>query len=153
MKQGTKGEARTHIDAPPETVYALVTDVTRMGEWSPETVSCVWLDGATGPAVGARFKGSNKNGFARWSTKPTVSVADPGREFSFVVGGLTQWTYRFEAANGGTELVESFEMLRDLPWYYGFVDRWIMRVKDRRADLEAGMRKTVERIKQAVEKG
>ena len=48
------------IETPPERVYELVSDVTRMGDWSPECTSCSWTDGATGPAVGARFKARNK---------------------------------------------------------------------------------------------
>jgi uncharacterized protein YndB with AHSA1/START domain len=151
MKQGTKAETSIHIDAPPETVYSIVSDVTRMGEWSPETTKCQWLDGAQGPAVGARFKGSNKRGIITWSTKPTVVAADPGREFTFDVGSDTRWTYRFEPDGGGTKLTESFEMLRDLRWYYGIAERWIMRVDDRRLDLLRGMEQTLERIKRVVE--
>ena len=56
----------------------MVSDVTRMGEWSPETIRCTWIDGATGPAVGARFKGTNRRGIFRWSTKPEIVVADRG---------------------------------------------------------------------------
>src|SRR3954471_13280853 len=112
MKKGTTGQASVHVDAPPQAVYDAVTDVTRMGEWSPETVKCEWLDGATRPAVGARFKGTNKRGFVRWSTKPRVVVAEQGREFAFVTEGLgpaTRWTYRFESAtDGGTDATESF---------------------------------------------
>jgi hypothetical protein len=59
---------------------------------------------------------------------------------SFDVNGLIRWTYRFEPEGGGTRLVESFEMLRDLPWYFVLSDRFVMRVKDRRADLEDGAR-------------
>ena len=73
-----QGEVRAHIEADPLTVYALVTDVTRMGEWSPETQKAAWVDGATGPAVGAKFKGTNKRGFMRWSTTPRVDVAISG---------------------------------------------------------------------------
>src|SRR5687768_14377997 len=60
------GEASTYVEAPPERCYALVTDIGRMGEWSPETVRAQWLDGATAPAVGARFRGTNKEGVIRW---------------------------------------------------------------------------------------
>src|SRR5438128_1067695 len=102
--------------ASPEFVYGVVSEVTRMGEWSPETVKCAWLDGAAGPAVGARFKGTNRRGIATWSTKPTVVVADPGREFAFEVDTDVRWTYRFDAEGTGTSLTESFEMLRDLRW-------------------------------------
>lgn len=48
MRKGTSGEVHVHVDAPPEIVYGVVSDVTRMGEWSPETVKCAWLDGAVG---------------------------------------------------------------------------------------------------------
>jgi hypothetical protein len=121
-----------------------------MGEWSPETVRCVWLDGASGPAVGARFKGSNKRGLARWSTKPCVVTADPGREFAFVVDDLTKWSYRFEPDGDGCRLVESFEMLEDLPLKFRIADR-AMGIRDRPADLERAMGATLECIKRAVE--
>lgn len=151
MKQGTKAEVQVHVDAPPEVVYAVVSGVRRMGDWSPETTQCVWLDGATGPAVGARFKGSNRRGPLRWSTTPIVVAADPGREFAFDVKTDVRWTYRFDADGAGTKLSESFEMLCDLQWYYAFVERVFMRVNDRRADLERAMTVTLERIKQVVE--
>jgi Polyketide cyclase / dehydrase and lipid transport len=160
MKKGERGEARLHVNAPPEMVYELVSDVTRMGEWSPETVRCRWLDGADGPAVGVRFKGTNRRGFMRWSTKPRVVGAEPGREFAFVANlmvfhrDMTMWRYRFEpAVDGGTDLTESFEMLNDLPWYISFGERWLVRIKDRKADLEAGMQRTLERIRAAAERG
>jgi hypothetical protein len=151
MQRGTTGAAEVHIEAAPDTVYRVVSDVTRMGEWSPETTKCVWLDGATGAAVGARFKGSNKRGFVRWSTKPTVVVAEPGREFAFDVGTDVRWTYRFEGEGDGTKLSESFEMLRDLRWYYAVAERWLMNVRDRKADLELAMTETLQHIKQVVE--
>jgi len=151
MKQGATAEAHVHVDALPETVFGVVSDVTRMGEWSPETIKCEWIDGANGPVVGACFKGTNKRGFVKWSTKPTVIVADSGREFAFDVGTETRWTYRFAAEGTGTRLTESFEMLRDMPWYYALAERWLMRVTDRRADLERGMATTLEHIKRVVE--
>ena len=153
MKQGTTADATVHIAATPDAVYRVVTDVTRMGEWSPETRKCEWLDGATGPAVGARFKGSNKRGLLSWSTKPKVVVADPGKEFAFEIETDVRWTYRFAADDGGTQVTESFEMLRDLRWYYALVERWVMRVDDRRADLERGMAETLQRLKQVIEAG
>src|SRR5262245_37219471 len=72
-----------HIDASPEAVYAIVSDVTRTPEFSPEIVSCTWLDGATGPAVGARFKAINKvPNRPSWPNKPVVTVVEPGRAFA-----------------------------------------------------------------------
>ena len=150
MQKGTRAEVSVHVAAAPEVVYGVVSDVTRMGEWSPETIKCEWLDGATGPVVGARFKGRNKDGVMTWSTKPKVVVADAGREFAFEVHDVL-WTYRFEPESDGTKLTESFEMLEDLPWYFAFLDRYVRRIKDRRADLERDIGQTLDRIKTAVE--
>jgi len=106
-------EVTVHIAAEPEDVYALVADVTRMGEWSPETVSAEWLDGATEAVGGARFKAKNKRKLS-WSTTCTVTAADPGRELAFAVGkGETTWRYRFEPSDGGTDVTESFDIVRE----------------------------------------
>lgn len=157
MKAGTQGQASTDVDASPTVLYDVVSDVRRMGEWSPECRRCEWIGGATGPAVGARFKGSNRRGVARWSTKPRVVVADPGRDFAFVTGHLgrdmTRWSYRFESTTCGTKVTESFEMLRDMPWYFRLADRLLMGVKDRKADLETNMGETLRRLKAAAEDG
>jgi hypothetical protein len=154
VKAGTHGQASTDVHAPPAALYDIVSDVRRMGEWSPECRHCAWLGGATGPAVGARFKGSNRRGVARWSTKPRVVVADPGREFAFVVGprgkDVTKWSYRFEPTADHTTVTESFEMVSDMPWYFRLGDR-LLGINDRRADLESGMRETLQRLKTAVE--
>ena len=150
VQKGATGQVSVHIDAAPDVVYGVVSDVTRMGEWSPETIKCEWIDGATGPAVGAKFKGTNKRGIAKWSTKPTVIAAD-GCEFAFDVGTDTRWTYRVEPDGDGTKLSESFEMLRDIRWYYALAERWMMGVKDRQADLENGLAQTLQRVKQVVE--
>jgi uncharacterized protein YndB with AHSA1/START domain len=158
MRKGTRRQATVHIDAPPEKVYELVSDVTRMGRWSPETVRARWIGGATGPAIGARFRGTNRRGPAVWVTTPKVVAAEPGREFAFVVPmvlvgrELTKWTYRFDpAAGGGTTVTESFETLNDIPSSITFMYRTLMRIKDREVDLEAGMQRTLERIKAAAE--
>jgi hypothetical protein len=155
MNKGTSGKVATNIDVSPEVLYDLVSDVRRMGEWSPECRRCEWIDGATGPAVGARFKGSNAHGHAQWSTTTKVVAAESGREFAFVTGHLgrdmTKWSYLFEPSANGTVITESFEMLRDVPWYFRLGDRFLMGVKDRRADLEKNMAETLQRLKVASE--
>ena len=140
-----QGEAKVHIEAPPEAVYEMVSDVTRMGEWSPECISAEWVDGAAGPAVGAKFKGRNKQGWMKWSTKPEVIAADPGHEFAFKTRDTT-WRYRFEPTGGGTDLVESF----DVP-HYGFFFNLLTPAKKREGIMVEGMRTTLERIKSAAE--
>ncbi len=155
MRKGTRGEASRHITAPPEVIYDLVSDVTRMGQWSPECIRCEWLDGANSPTVGARFKGTSKRGIVRWSTTPRVVAADRGREFAFVTthGGHdeTRWTYRFGRDADGTTVTETFEMLADLAWYLRVVERVLMRVKNRKSDLELGMAETLRRLAMACE--
>lgn len=99
----------TTIAAPADRLYAMVSDVTRMGEWSPETAEGVWRGGATGPEVGARFSGRNRIGWRRWSTSCRVVEADPGRAFAFdVTSGplkVSRWAYRFEPAGDGATTV------------------------------------------------
>src|SRR5271156_1062152 len=85
------------IAAPPEKVWALVSDLPRMGEWSPENAGGKWVKGASGPALGAVFEGTNKNGFRRWSTVVTVVACEPGVVFEFAVTSgpfaVASWRY------------------------------------------------------------
>ena len=80
----TTDTVERHIEASPELLYDIVSDVTRTPELSPEVVKCTWVKGATGPAVGARFKAINSAGRGpNWSNWPVVITADRGREFAF----------------------------------------------------------------------
>jgi hypothetical protein len=137
-----EGQATIHIDATPDDVYALVSDVTRMGEWSPETTGCEWVDGATGPSVGAKFRGSNKLWFYKWSTTPVVTECEPGRLFAFDAGG-TEWRYSFIDADGGTSVTESFTVNSTLSKLYT--------IGPRRTQIVKGMVETLARIKKAAE--
>ena len=147
---GKNGSATTHIAAPPEKVYALISDVTRMGDWSPETVKCEWVDGATGPAAGARFRGTNKLGFIKWSTTPTVEVAEPGKEFTFATGKperpATRWSYTLIASGDGTDVTESWQEVNTIPVIGGLITPSF-----RAKQLDKGCAKTLERIKAAAE--
>jgi ligand-binding SRPBCC domain-containing protein len=104
--------ASLDIDAPPEKVWALVSDLPRMGEWSPENAGGKWVKGATGPALGAVFTGNNKNGFRRWSTTVTVIGCEPGKLFEFAVTSgpleVATWRYEFAATDGGCRVTESW---------------------------------------------
>jgi hypothetical protein len=141
-------------------IWDLVSDVTRIGEFSPETFEAQWLDGATGPRAGARFRGHvrrNGRGPVYWTTC-TVTVAEPEREFAFSVAGLggataNTWRYSLEpvladAGAGGIDVTESFELpatlVNRLYWLLGGPARL-------RTNLD-GMRATLERIKAVVER-
>jgi hypothetical protein len=108
-------------------LYAMVSDVTRMGEWSPVCRSCRWDDGVAGPAVGAWFTGHNEDDGREWDTHCQVLAAEPGREFTFAVAGtFVRWSYGFasdestDAGPGpsGTLLTETWEPQPDLLAFY-----------------------------------
>ncbi|HEY2428031.1 MAG TPA: SRPBCC family protein [Acidimicrobiales bacterium] len=133
------------VGGPPLDAYHFISDVTRMGEWSPETTSCRWLGGATGPAVGARFRGANRDGWRRWSTVCTVVSADPGRQFAFDVEFLgfpiSRWTYDFAAEGDGCRVTETWVDRR--PGWMVRVSPTVMGVHDRDAHNREGMRATL----------
>jgi hypothetical protein len=117
MQTLDRDSVSTYMEASPDVVYDLVADVTRMAEFSPEILRCTWLDGATGPAVGARFAAVNHvRHRPAWTNKPVVTVARPGRVFAFArtekFAGTVEWTYRFQPEGTGTRVTESYEVTR-----------------------------------------
>lgn len=108
-----KSSASIDVRAAPEIVWALVADITRMGEWSPECVRAEWEDGATGPAVGAHFHGYNRAGTFEWDVPCIVTDCEPGRVFAFAVprdgGMVNRWRFEFAPGAAGTTLTESFD--------------------------------------------
>jgi hypothetical protein len=149
----TDDQATTVVNAPADQVYALVADLTRMGEWSPECARVEWLDGATGPAVGARFVGHNRSGpfeLMRWSRNGRVLAADSGREFAFVTeeGGRegVTWRYRFEEVEDGTRVTESYHV-DWIPMWARIVDVPTNRYRQ----LQLAMRQTLAQLKNAAE--
>lgn len=149
-------EVSTTIAAPPQSVYALVADLSRMGEWSPETTGITWLGGVKEPRRGARFRGANRNGVRRWSTICTVVNAEPGRELSWQSSlfgrPVALWRYLFEPdGSGGTRVTESTEDQR------GAVFRALggvaSGVSDRKSHNAQSMAVTLERLKAAAETG
>ncbi len=144
------------VAASPEDVYDLVADVLRTPEFSPEVVAVRWLDGAPGPAVGARFESVNASPSGRrWTNRPVVRVADRGREFAFErterFAGSIVWRYRFEPVEGGTRVVESYEVERPVSRLGWWVIEKVFQGGNRREALRAGMRTTLERLRAAAE--
>jgi hypothetical protein len=141
------------IAADPLTVYAMLTDITRMGEWSPENCGGRWLGQAAGPAAGARFVGRNRKGPLRWSTVCTVTAADPGHVFAFTVKALgltvSQWSYVFEDAEGGCVVTERWTDRR--PAAARSLGDLVMGVRDRGEHNLAGIRTTLANVKSTAE--
>jgi uncharacterized protein YndB with AHSA1/START domain len=117
MPTARHGTHAIEIAASPEHVYGLVSDVPRIGEWSPECYRAEWLDGACSARVGARFRGYNRRGPIRWHTTAVVTAAEPATEFAFTVihdrtgREQTHWRYELNPTSVGTMLTESFQFL------------------------------------------
>src|SRR3569833_518846 len=111
-----------HMAAAPDEVWALISDVTKIGEYSPETFEAEWLDGATGPANGVKFRGHvkrNGRGPVYW-TKCRITESEPGRTFEFAVQGpkdkpINTWRYELVPSGDGTDVTESFQLANALP--------------------------------------
>lgn len=141
------------ITADPGVLYALVADIQRMGEWSPETEACEWTGGATGPAVGAKFKGKNRNGKKKWSTTCAVVTADPGKAFAFdvTVGPfkVARWAYAFEPNGDACRVTETWTDNRGR--VATLMGKPASGVADRASHNRATMEETLERLASAAE--
>jgi hypothetical protein len=142
-----------HIAAPPDAVYALVSDMPRMGEWSPENTGGRWLGGATSAATGVRFKGTNKNGSKSWSTTVKIVEATPGQAFAFDVAvgpiKIARWSYRIAPSEGGCDVTEQWDDHRG-----GLAKKLggaASGVSDRATYVKGNMQTTLENLKAAAE--
>lgn len=147
-----EGERSLVVQASPDRLWSMVSDVTRMGEWSPETFRCEWL-GEPGARVGAQFKGCNRLTLVgTWCSTATITACEPGRTFGFAVGKdpqnpNTDWHFSFQAApEGATLLTEGYRMLHE-PWIVKVYYRLIRR----RRELSEGVTTTLQRLKLAAE--
>jgi hypothetical protein len=157
-------EVATRIGAPREAVWAVITDVTRMSEFSPELVKARWLDtGVERPVVGARFSGTNNLGGFEWARVCTVVTAEEPTTFAYIVGDrfdgtpTGEWRFEIETDGSGTVLRQRFSHTRE-----GRSGTRLLAEQDpanaesiidvRRSVLERGMATTLEAIKKAIEK-
>jgi uncharacterized protein YndB with AHSA1/START domain len=148
-----KLEITRDIAASPEAVYAAISDVTRMGEWSEECHTCEWHDGVDGPAVGATFDGHNRNGDKEWTSQGKVIEAEPGRSFAFECSmfdfHFSTWGYRIEPTPSGCRVTEWSEDLR--PESVLELSQQMSGIDDRAARNRRTMSGTLERLAAALE--
>ena len=142
------------IDAAPGQVYATVSDVTRMGEWSPVCKDCWWDDGDSAQ-VGAHFTGHNVTADRSWDTRCEVISAEPGVSFGWSVnGGRVFWTYTMAVVDGTTMLTESWEFTPK--GQEAFKERYGSQaqeeVEQRRLTAQQGIPATLSAIKATVER-
>jgi uncharacterized protein YndB with AHSA1/START domain len=142
-----------NIAAPADRVWDLISDVTGIGRFSPETFDAEWLDGAAAPAVGVRFRGHvrrNGRGPVYWTTC-TIVACEPARELAFTVDvagrPINTWRYSLEATPGGTDVTESFE-LTSSPATRVY---WRVAGRARNRTNLRNMRTTLERVKAVAE--
>jgi hypothetical protein len=148
-----QGSVTVHINASPATIWPIVSDVTRIGELSPETFEAKWMDGATGPAVGARFRGHvkrNEIGPTYWTLcEVTECEAERVFEFGVMFGdrAINTWRYQLDPADGGTDVTESYRLGGGL--LQGVYGATLGRLRARRNLRD--MRRTLERVKEIAE--
>ncbi len=151
MPDASTGTATVLIARPPQDVWSAISDITRMGQWSPECVAARWSGGATGPAAGATFEGDNvAKVFGRtvkkWTTTSKVTVADPGAVFEFVAEDYTTWRYEFAPEGDGTRVTETFRYSPS--GFQGFLYDKVLR---RGPMMTKGMQATLDRVKATLE--
>jgi uncharacterized protein YndB with AHSA1/START domain len=170
-------EASVLVNASPEDVWRLVTDMERMSEFSPECVRVAWTEGNP-PEVGARFVGTNRWTIDRvppelrqglpddwtfeWSLPCEVVRSEPPHAFAYVVGDRfdgspsTEWSFEIEARHGGSRLTER---MRHLPNGRSFnrteadanPERAQQIVGERDATLKADVQLTLEAMRSMLE--
>ena len=140
------------VAASPEQVYSLVSDLPRMGEWSPENTGGKWLKGATGAAVGARFQGTNALGKKKWKTVSKVTAAQRGTEFAFDVTAagmkVAAWGFSIAAAEGGATVTHWWDDQRNP--VIAKLTGLALGVKDRASHNRTNMEQTLERLAASV---
>lgn len=153
-----EGSATVHMAAPADKIWELIADIRNTGRFSPETFEAEWLGDATGPELGARFRGHvrrNEIGPVYWTTCE-VTACERGREFGFAVligdRPVNNWHYRLTPTGpdgGGTDVTESFRLtpspLNSVYMVFGGFLRKRRNIRD--------MTKTLHRIKDVVEAG
>jgi len=148
---GMHREASIAIDVDPAAVFEAVSDLPRMGEWSPENRGGEWQDGGRG-AVGDRFIGTNRRNDFEWSVLCEVTIAEPGRTFEWVtrpdIGPCVRWRYEMEPADLGTLVREIWDVERLPP---SLESRTPEQLAERSETVEAGMRTTLARLKSHLE--
>lgn len=143
------------IDATPEAVYRLVSNPMLMAGFAEEFCSARWIRGATGPAVGSWFAGTNRNGWRRWVTHAEITEAEPGRRFAYRVRArfylpISRWEYEITPEGTGCRLaVKSW--LRAPVWFVP-IAIFITGHKDRPGTNRANIETTLLRLKEHLER-
>jgi uncharacterized protein YndB with AHSA1/START domain len=154
LRVGKSCEASIVVDAPVEAVWALVSDVTRAGDWSVECRGAEWMDGASGPVKGARFRGRNRRNATRWSRVCEILEVDAPRKLAWrtlptrLLPDSTRWEFELTPSPTGTTLTQRMQVLQIPGLYDRLFAAMLPQHRDRTADIEADLA----RVKARVEK-
>lgn len=142
-----------HVAASPERVWALVGDVRRLPDWSPQVDSTRLRSGFDSVRLGTQFTNRNSDGELVWTTHAEVVRFEPGREIAFrVEENWVIWSFTLTPVGDGVELVQR----RDAPdgisdLSLELTNGFMGGVEAFTASMRAGMRLTLERIKAEAE--
>ncbi|HVW79511.1 MAG TPA: SRPBCC family protein [Mycobacteriales bacterium] len=146
-------EVSADIKCDAGTLYDMVSDLSKMGQWSPEAKGGRWLGGASGPTTGARFLGHNSKGWRRWSTVATVTAAERGKRFAFHVSfgplKIADWSYEFTPTGDTTKVTERWEDRRTA--WMERLSAPMMGVPDRPGHNRKNMEATLAALKRGAE--
>jgi hypothetical protein len=155
MPSEAKADVTESVDiaADASTVYRMITDLPTMAEVAAETTSMAWVKGDRA-MPGATFKGTNSNGGKSWTTKCTVTEAEPGKAFAFDVRSavipVAHWRYDIvSTGEGACRVTESTWDRR--PGWFRTPAGWATGVKDRKAANGQHIAQTLQRLKQRAE--
>lgn len=141
------------VAAAPEQVWDLISDLPGMGAYSPENTGGSWQKGATGPAVGAVFRGTNTQGRKSWSTRSVVTRCEPGAAFAFSVSGgglaVADWSYAVVATDEGCRVTETWQDRRGR--LVKSIGKLLTGIEDRDAFTAQSIEQTLARVKERAE--
>jgi hypothetical protein len=153
-------QKRSHVevvvDATVPQVWEVISDITRIGEWSHECHAARWLGGADGPSPGVRFRGRNRAGWARWGRTCEIVTADPPHQIGWrtvptlLFPDSTQWRIHLEpTSDGHTLITQSFSVVR-APW---LLDRLYARLIPAHQDRDARLAQDLAQLGAAARRG
>jgi uncharacterized protein YndB with AHSA1/START domain len=148
------GRCSVTTSASPESVWAIVGDPTRVGEWCHECGGAVWIDGATTARPGARFRGRNRVGRSRWTRTSEIVTVDAPRELAWrtvptrLYPDSTIWTITIEPTDTGSRIEQRFEVLKLNP----IIDRIFYLLIPPHRDRSDALRQDIERLATAAER-
>ncbi|TFI45768.1 SRPBCC family protein [Rhodococcus sp. 1R11] len=145
-------EATIDIDASPQAVWSVVSDLQRMGEWSPQCMKMKVFGGPVGK--GTRTLNINRKGLLVWPTSAKVVTFEPNKALAFrIVENKTIWSYTLTPTATGTTVVEK----REAPSGTSAVSSLLVKrilggIDEFDVELVEGMNSTLRRIKTESEK-